>query len=129
MNVCFCLPQLTVSINVPVDFLEEPREIVDPVHAQVRGDQVDGFVFEVTQTTGRVKVEEDLGAIHLLLIGGQLALLEHFGRGVYSDELLDGVSGLRMILANFSIFRIILAPCDQINGLLLSVFNFVLLTM
>ena len=66
------------------------------MHAQVRGDQVDGFVFEVTQTTGRVKVEEDLGAIHLLFLSGQLALLEHFGRGVYGDELLNGVSGLRI---------------------------------
>ena len=49
------------------------------MHTEVRGDQVDGFVLEVTQTAGRVEVEEDFGGVHFLGISGQLALLEHFG--------------------------------------------------
>ena len=73
------LQEHNTRIPVPVDFLKEPREIVDPMHTEVRGDQVDGFVLEVTQTAGRVEVEEDFGGVHFLGISGQLALLEHFG--------------------------------------------------
>ena len=77
-----------LSPSVPVDFLEEPREIVDPMHAEVRCDKVDGFVLKKTETAWRVKVEQDLGGIQLLLRGGQLALIKHFGRGVHGDQLL-----------------------------------------